>query len=358
MELLTRTMEAIKPLNNEAKDRVQARLDNLTKPPGSLGVLEDIVLALAGITGRQPPAPLRKTHVLMAGDHGVTACGVSAFPREVTLQMVLNFANGGAAINVLARHAGVELLLVDIGVAADLPDLPGLLKRKVSYGTANLAEGPALTREQAIAALEVGIEVANDCVRRGAELLGTGEMGIGNTTPSTAILAALSGKPVRDIVGRGTGLDDQRLELKIKAIEQGLKVNRPDPEDGLDVLAKLGGLEIAGLAGLILAGAAARVPVMIDGFISAAAACIAAKLNPLCRRYMIASHLSEEPGHRVMLQMLGLRPMLTMRMRLGEGTGAVLGMTLVDAAVKVLNEMATFSEAGVAESLPSAAPTA
>ncbi|MDN5347346.1 MAG: nicotinate-nucleotide--dimethylbenzimidazole phosphoribosyltransferase [Clostridia bacterium] len=351
MRLLRQTIEAIKPLDNEAQAKAQARLDNLTKPPGSLGVLEDLARILAGITGRLPTSLPRKTHILMAGDHGVVANGVSAFPQEVTAQMVFNFVNGGAAINVLARHAGAELLLVDIGVAADLPDLPGLLKRKVAYGTANLAEGPALTREQAVAALEVGIEVANDCIRRGTELLGIGEMGIGNTTPSTAILAALSGLPVREIIGRGTGIDDNRLELKIKAIEQGLKVNRPNPDDGLDVLAKVGGLEIAGMAGVILAGAAARVPVIIDGFISGAAALIAAKLNKLCCHYLLASHLSEEPGHRIMLEMLGLQPMLNMRMRLGEGTGAALGMTLVDAAVKIFNEMATFAEAGVAGAL-------
>lgn len=351
MELLSRTIGSIKPLNGEAKAKTQVRLDNLTKPPGSLGVLEDLALALAGISGKQPVAPPRKALILMAGDHGVVACGVTAWPQEVTTQMVLNFTSGGAAINVLARHAGAELLLVDIGVASDLPDLPGLLRRKVAYGTANLAEGPAMTGEQAVKALEVGIETANNCIARGAEILGTGEMGIGNTTPSTAILAALSGLPVGDIVGRGTGIDDKRLELKIAAIERGLAVNRPDPEDGLDVLTKLGGLEIAGLAGVCLAGAAARVPVMIDGFISAAAALVAARLNDLCSQYMLASHLSEEPGHRVMLEMLGLQPMLRMRMRLGEGTGAALGMTLVDASVKILNEMATFAEAGVAGSL-------
>lgn len=351
MQLLNRTIEAIEPLCLEAQKASQTRLDSLTKPMGSLGVLEDIILLLSGIHGEQPTGTLHKTHVLMAADHGVAACGVSAYPREVTAQMVLNFTAGGAAINALARHAGVELLLVDVGVAADLPDQHGLLKRKVAYGTANLAEGPALTEAQAVAALEVGIEVAGDCVRNGAELLGTGEMGIGNTTPSTAILAALSGRSARQIVGRGTGLDRQHLNLKIQAVERALQINRPDPADGLDLLKKVGGLEIAGLAGLILGAAAARVPVLIDGFISAAAACIAALLSPPCRQYMLASHLSEEPGHKVMLDWLGLQPMLTMRMRLGEGTGAVLGMTLVDAAVRVFNEMATFDEAGVEKAL-------
>jgi len=353
MSLLVSVLESIKPVDTEAVEEARARLDSLTKPPGSLGVLEDIILTLAGITGKQPQSPPRKVHILMAGDHGVVASGVSAYPQEVTPQMVLNFTNGGAAINVLDRHAGAELLRVDIGVAADLPDMPGLIKRKVAYGTANLAEGPAMTREQAVAALEVGIEVANDCIKHGAQLIGIGEMGIGNTTPSTAILAAVSGLPVKDIAGRGTGVDDNRLELKVKAIEKGLEINRPDPEDGIDVLAKVGGLEIAGMAGVIIAGAAAGVPVVLDGFISGAAALIACRLSGLCRQYMIASHLSEEPGHRKMLEILGLQPMLTMRMRLGEGTGAALGMTLIDAAVKIFNEMATFAEAGVAGAIES-----
>ncbi|PRR75499.1 Nicotinate-nucleotide--dimethylbenzimidazole phosphoribosyltransferase [Moorella humiferrea] len=353
MQLLNQTLAAIKPLNGEAMARAQAHLDDLTKPPGSLGTLEAIARQLAGIKGEVPRQLNRKTHILMAGDHGVVAEGVSAFPQEVTPQMVLNFARGGAAINVLARHAGAELVLVDIGVAVELPDLPGLLKRKVAPGTANLARGPAMTREQAIAALETGIEVADEQIAAGGELLGIGEMGIGNTTPSTAIVAAFSGLPVEKITGRGTGVDDKRLQLKINAIRRGLEVNRPDPTDPLDVLAKVGGLEIAGMAGVILAGAAKRVPVIIDGFISGAAALVAVKLAPEARGYILASHLSEEPGHAAVLELLGLKPMLTMAMRLGEGTGAALGMTLVEAAIKIYHEMATFSQAGVSGALDS-----
>jgi len=351
MELLNQTLATINPLDEEAMTRAQVHLDNLTKPPGSLGTLENVVRHLAGIKGEVPRQLALKTHILMAGDHGVVAEGVSAFPQEVTLQMVLNFARGGAAINVLARHAGAELILVDIGVASELPDLPGLLKRKIAPGTNNLVRGPAMTRKQAIAALEAGIEVASQKIDAGTELLGIGEMGIGNTTPSTAILAAFSGLAVEKITGRGTGVDDERLQLKINAIRRGLDMNKPDPEDPLDVLAKVGGLEIAGMAGVILAGAARRVPVVIDGFISGAAALVATRLAPLARDFILASHLSEEPGHAASLEMMGLKPMLTMQMRLGEGTGAALGMTLVDAAIKIYHEMATFSHAGVAGAL-------
>jgi nicotinate-nucleotide--dimethylbenzimidazole phosphoribosyltransferase len=287
----------------------------------------------------------------MAGDHGVVAEGVSAFPAEVTPQMVLNFARGGAAMNVLSRHVGAELVLVDIGVAADLPDIPGLLRKKVAYGTANMAKGPAMTRNEAMRALETGIEIAEDLVAKGAGLLGTGDMGIGNTTPSTAVVAAFSGLKVEEVAGRGTGIDDRRLQLKIQAITRALEINRPDPTDPLDVLSKVGGLEIAGLAGLMIGGAACRVPVMIDGFISGAAALVATRLAPAVKDYLIGSHLSEEPGHRVMMEMIGIKPMLHMQMRLGEGTGAALAMGLVDAALKIINEMATFADAGVSVAL-------
>ena len=351
MQLLQQTIAAIKPLDEGAITRAQAHLDDLTKPPGSLGILEAIARQLAGIKGEVPRQLSYKSHILMAGDHGVVAEGVSAFPQEVTPQMVLNFARGGAAINVLARHAGAELVMVDIGVAAELPDLPGLIKKKIAPGTANLAQGPAMTGEEAVAALEAGIAIAGDKIAAGAGLLGIGEMGIGNTTPSSAILAVFSGLPVEKITGRGTGVDAKRLQLKIKAIRQGLAVNKPDADDPLDVLAKVGGLEIAGMAGVILAGAARRVPVVIDGFISGAAALVATRLAPTAREYILASHLSEEPGHAACLQLMGLQPMLTMQMRLGEGTGAALGMTLVDAAIKIYHEMATFSQAGVSGAL-------
>jgi nicotinate-nucleotide--dimethylbenzimidazole phosphoribosyltransferase len=348
MQLLKKTLAAIKPLDEVAMVKAQDHLDNLAKPPGSLGSLEAVVRQLAGIKGEVPRNLKCKTHILMAGDHGVVAEGVSAFPQEVTPQMVLNFARGGAAINVLARHAGADLVLVDVGVATELPDLPGLLKRKVAAGTNNLARGAAMTVEQAIAALEVGIKVAAEKIAAGADLLGIGEMGIGNTTPSAAILAAFSDMPLEQITGRGTGADDKRLQQKIKAIARGLEVNRPDPEKPLEVLARVGGLEIGGMAGVILAGAAYRVPVLIDGFISGAAALVATRLAPLARDYILASHLSEEPGHAVCLTLMGLKPMLTMQMRLGEGTGAVLAMPMVDASLRIYHEMATFSQAGVA----------
>ncbi|HHX75337.1 MAG TPA: nicotinate-nucleotide--dimethylbenzimidazole phosphoribosyltransferase [Firmicutes bacterium] len=351
MEKLQTVLEQIVPTDRQAEAEAQKLLDSLTKPPGSLGVLESIARKIAGITGKAKPEVPQKTAILMAGDHGVVAEGVSAYPQEVTPQMVLNFLSGGAAMNVLARHAGAELLIVDVGVASDLPEHPLLCRRKVAYGTANMAQGPAMTRAQAVAALEAGIEIAEDCINKGAGLLGTGEMGIGNTTPSAAIAAFYSNRPVADVCGRGTGADDARLQLKIRVIEQALAVNRPQADDALDVLAKIGGLEIAGMAGVMLAAAAHKIPVMIDGFISGAAALIAARLQPLAAEYMLASHLSEEPGHAIILEMLGLTPFLRLNMRLGEGTGAALGMNMVDAALKIMHEMATFASAGVSGAL-------
>lgn len=351
MKKLTETLAAIKPLDESAMSEAQKRLDSLTKPVGSLGVLEDMVKKIAGITGEsQPPIP-KKTSILMAGDHGVVAEGVSAYPSEVTPQMVLNFLSGGAAMNVLARHAGAELIVVDVGVAAELPEHPMLKQKKIAFGTANMAQGPAMTREQTVEAIEAGIMVAEECIADGTGLIGTGEMGIGNTTPSTAIIACFHGGDVAELCGRGTGVDDQRLALKISVIEKALTLNQPDPADALDVLTKVGGLEIAGLVGVMLAAAANRVPVIIDGFISGAAAVVAGRMSPLAVDYMIASHLSEEPGHKTMLNLLGLKPFLQMNMRLGEGTGAALAMTMVDAALKITHEMASFADAGVSEGI-------
>ncbi|WP_227761831.1 nicotinate-nucleotide--dimethylbenzimidazole phosphoribosyltransferase [Zhaonella formicivorans] len=344
---LERTMKKIKPLDEEVMKKTQARLDDLTKPPGSLGVLEDMARQIAGITGQVIPELPRKAAILMAGDHGIVKEGVAPFPQEVTPQMVLNFVRGGAAMSVLTRHVGAELYVVDIGVAADLPDVQGIIKRKVAYGTKNMAQGPAMTMEEAVQAVEVGIEIAEEAIEKGAGLIGIGEMGIGNTSPSTAIVAAYSQLPVPEVVGRGTGADDERMKIKIAAIERALEINKPEPDKPLEVLAKVGGLEIAGLVGVILNCAAHRVPVIIDGFISGAAALIAGALSPLSKQYMLGSHLSEEPGHKVMLEILGIKPVLMMHMRLGEGTGAALAMNLVDASLKLLREMATFSEAGV-----------
>lgn len=339
----------IAPLDEAAMQAARARQDTLTKPQGSLGRLEELSIQLAGITGQTRPRVPRKAVIVMAGDHGVVRNGVSAYPAEVTRQMVLNFLRGGAAINVLARQAGARVTVVDVGVAADFGDVPGLVHRKVAYGTADFTQGPAMTSAQAEQALQVGIDVLEAELAAGLDLVATGDMGIGNTTPSAAIVAAFSGLPVASVTGRGTGVDDAGLARKIAAIETALKVNRPDPTDAFDVLCKVGGLEIAGLAGVIIAAASHRVPVVIDGFISGAAALIAVGLAPAARPYLIASHRSVEVGHTAMLQLLGVRPLFDFDLRLGEGTGAALAFHVVEAAVRILDEMATFAEAGVSE---------
>jgi nicotinate-nucleotide--dimethylbenzimidazole phosphoribosyltransferase len=346
--MIQETIAAIEPLDSEAMEQCQLRLDNLTKPLGSLHGLEYLARKMAGITRQARPNHVKKSIILMAADHGVAAEGVSAYPQEVTQQMVYNFINGGAAINVLARHVGADLVLVDIGVAADLPELPGLRREKIAYGTKNIAAGPAMTREQAIKAVEVGIRVANEEIAKGVTVLGLGEMGIGNTTASTAIIAAYTDKPVYELVGRGTGISDQALEHKIRVIERALKNNQLNLEDPLDVLAKVGGLEIAGLVGVILASAAGRAAVVIDGVITSAAALIAVKLAPEARDYIVGSHFSVEPAHRVALEIIEIPAYLYLDMRLGEGTGAALGMTLIDGGLHVLNDMKTFGEAAVA----------
>jgi nicotinate-nucleotide--dimethylbenzimidazole phosphoribosyltransferase len=261
--------------------------------------------------------------------------------------MVLNFVRGGAAINVLARHVGARVVVLDVGVAADLPASPGLVVRKIGYGTASIARGPAMTREQAVASLEAGIATVADEAARGLDIVGTGDMGIGNTTPSAAIVAAITALPAASVTGRGTGVDDVGLARKVAVVEQALAVNRPDPADGIDVLAKVGGFEIGGIAGVILGAAANRVAVVIDGFISGAAALIAAKIAPTCVPYMIAGHLSVEGGHAHALKHLGLRPVLDLEMRLGEGTGAVLAIGIVEGAIRIISDMATFADAGV-----------
>jgi nicotinate-nucleotide--dimethylbenzimidazole phosphoribosyltransferase len=333
-------------------DAARARHDTLTKPQGSLGRLEALSIQLAGITGQARPQIRHKAIITMAGDHGVVAEGVSAYPQEVTPQMVQNFLAGGAAINVLARHVGARVVVVDIGVAAQLEPHAGLVVKKVAAGTRNMAQGPAMSREEARQALEAGIQVLEEELARGLDVVGTGDMGIGNTTPSSAITAVFSGRPVMEVTGRGTGLNDDQLRHKAKVIQRALNVNRPDPSDALGVLAKVGGLEIGGLAGVILGAAAHRVPVVIDGFISGAAALIACGLSTEAREYIVPAHRSVEMGHRVMLEHLGLVPLLDLDLRLGEGTGAALGISIVEAASKILAEMATFSEAKVSEALP------
>jgi nicotinate-nucleotide--dimethylbenzimidazole phosphoribosyltransferase len=338
----------IGPLDDAAMQVARARQETLTKPPGSLGRLEEISIRMAGISGQPLPEVRDKVIVVMAGDHGVVAEGVSAYPQAVTAQMVLNFLNDGAAINVLARHIRARVVVVDMGMAVDVPAQPGLIIKKIAPGTANIALGPAMTRIQAIQAVEAGAEVVAQEIRRGLDLLAPGDMGIGNTTPSAAIAAAITGLSPGELVGRGTGVDDLGLERKLKAVERALAVNSPDPADALDVLSKVGGFEIAGITGAILAAAAQRRPVVVDGFISTAAAMLAVTLEPKVREYLFAGHCSQELGHLRMMDWLGLEPILDLQMRLGEGTGAALASSLIEAACKSLVEMATFAEAGVA----------
>lgn len=337
----------IPELDDKAAGAARVRQNTLTKPPGSLGRLEALSLQIAAITGQATPTLDHKVIITMVGDHGVAAGGVSAYPQEVTPQMVLNFLHGGAAINVLSRHVGARIVVVDMGVAADLPSHPELIGSKIGYGTNDITRGPAMTRQQAEAAITAGINIVEAEIDRGLDIVATGEMGIGNTTPTAAITAALMGVPLAQIVGRGTGVDDAGLERKIQAIGRALEVNEPDPGDGLDVLAKVGGFEIAGLVGVILGAAANRKPVMVGGPIATAAAMIAYTLAPGVQPYMIAGHLSSENGHAAMLDWLGLSPLLRLDLRLGEGNGAALGISLADAACKILSEMATFEEAGV-----------
>ncbi|MBU0675516.1 MAG: nicotinate-nucleotide--dimethylbenzimidazole phosphoribosyltransferase [Proteobacteria bacterium] len=350
MTLLQETLQAILPQDQEWRDQAKNRLDQLTMPHWALGRLMDLAVDLAGMTRSMNPPVSRKAVVTMAGDHGVVAEGVSKFPSEVTPQMVGNFVNGGAGINALANQVGARVVVVDMGVAADLSAMAKsgkIIDRKIAFGTSNMAKGPAMTREQAVAAIEAGIDVAR-LLGGEIDLFGTGDMGIGNTTPSAAIVAAITGISVATVTGRGTGLDDAQLDHKVKVIEEALKVNQPDPHDGLDVLAKVGGFEIGGIAGLILGAAAQRKPVLIDGFISTAGALIASTIAPSCRDYLIASHRSVEQGHRIMHQHLQLEPLLDLNLRLGEGTGAALAMNLVEAACRILTEVATFEEAAVA----------
>ena len=347
----------IRPVSRQAKQAAGRRQQRLTKPPGSLGQLEALSIQLAGIFGTERPAPRGKTMIVAAGDHGVVGQGVTGYPQEVTAQMVLNFLAGGAAINVLARKAGVELVIVDAGVATALPDHPDLYIVGTGRGTADITQGPAMSREQAEACVCAGVGLALEAAERGADLIGTGDMGIGNTTPASAITAALTRRPPSETTGRGTGRTDRELAHKIAAVERALKSNQPDPDDGLDVLTKVGGFEIGVLAGVVLGGALAQRAVVLDGFISSAAGLIARGLCPNVSAYIIAGHLSAETGHRIALSHLGARPLLDLGMRLGEGTGAVLAMGIIETAAACLTEMATFGEAGVSEREPAAATT-
>ena len=348
MRRITETVGKIKPIDPKILKETQRRLDSLTKPTGSLGRLEELAKTVVGITGRKTPTLDRKVIFTMAGDHGVAREGVSAFPQEVTLQMVYNFLQGRAAINVLARALGAKVLVIDMGVAGEIKSSKELTNKKVAYGTQDMMRGSAMTRGQAVQSIRGGIEIfEEERAASGVDIAGTGDMGIANTTSSSAIVACITRSRVQDVTGRGTGIDDERLKRKIGVIEKTLKINQPDPDDPLDVLSKVGGFEIGGLVGCILAAAAHRVPIVIDGFISAASALIACEFCPPLKDYLIAAHRSQEKGHGIALDHLGKIPLLDLNMRLGEGTGAVLGMKLVELGVKILNEMATFEEARV-----------
>jgi len=355
MTELSKLLERIAAPDGAAGLEARRCLDQLTKPPGSLGRLEELARRLAEITGTCPPVISHPVIFTLAGDHGVVEEGVSAYPQVVTAQMVENFLRGGAAVNVLARHAGARVVVADLGVAAPLVEHASLKAMKIAPGTRNMSRGPAMTRAEARRAIEAGIELVESEQRRGLDLIGTGEMGIGNTTAASAMLAVFTGAPIEDVTGRGTGLDEAGRRRKVQAIERALLVNGPDPADALDVLAKVGGFEIAGLAGVVLAGAARCIPVLLDGFITGAAALAAVRLKPEARYVLLASHRSAEPGHRHALDALGLDPYLDLGMRLGEGTGAALCIDLARAAVKILTEMATFKSAGVSTAGPEAA---
>jgi len=347
---LSRTLKKIKPLDRRAMEASRARQSELTKPEGSLGRLEELSIQVAGIEGQIIAGFKHKAIITMAADHGVVKEGVTLYPQEVTAQMVANFLNGGAGINVLASFIGARVVVVDMGTASDIPPNSGLICRKIARGTKNMAEQAAMTSSQAVEAIEEGIKIVEDEISRGLDIVGTGDMGIGNTTASSAMCAAITGESVKKVTGRGEGLGNEQLDYKIKIIEKALEFNKPDSRNAIDVLAKVGGFEIGGLAGVMLGAAAHHIPVVVDGFISGAAALIAAELSPELKHYLIAAHLSAERGHKILLQYLGLTPLLKLDMRLGEGTGAALGMVIVEAAVKTLAEMATFNEAGVSQS--------
>lgn len=347
MRTLEDMLNAIQPLDRALLQQARDRLDLMAIPRGSLGRLEEFAQRVAGIRNTLDPAPGKKAIAVFAGDHGVVEEGVSAFARDVTAQMVYNFVRGGAGINVLARQAGASVVVVDIGVAIDLQPQEGLLIRKVAHGTRNMRRFPAMEKDEALKALLVGVQIAQDLASKEVTLIGTGDMGIANTTASSAITAVLTGRSVEEVTGRGTGVTDDMLRHKVKVIREAIDLHRPDPRNPMDVLAKLGGLEIAGIAGLIIGSAFHRIPVVIDGFISSAAALVAVSLKSAIREYLFAGHRSAEQGHRIVLEWLGLDPLLDLSMRLGEGTGAALGMFLIESGIRVLREVLTFEQAGV-----------
>ena len=343
---LDATVAGIEAPDERSAAAAQRAFDVKTKPRGSLGRLEELARRLAIIRGG-PPSVGCPVIFTFAGDHGVVAEGVSAYPQSVTAQMVANFLRGGAAVNVLARDAGARLVVADFGLALPPPRSTALVDCRLGAGTANMCRGPAMTRDQAIASVEAGARLAEDAIAEGADLLGTGEMGIGNSTAAAAITASIVGIRPEAVTGRGTGIDDVAWRRKVEVVGRALTVNRPNPLDGVDVLAKVGGFEIGGLAGVMLAGASRRVPVVVDGFIATSAALIAVSLAPAAREMLFGSHRSAEPGHAYALKHLGLTPYLDLSMRLGEGTGAALFIHLARAAARIYAEMATFESAGV-----------
>ena len=349
MKRIEKLIAQISAPDTKLMEKTQKRLDNLTKPLGSLGRLEGLAKQICGITGKDNPYLGNKVIFTLAADHGVTEEGVSPYPKEVTAQMVYNFLAGGAGINVLASHSGARVVVVDMAVASDLRTDPRLVIKKIAYGSKNMAKGPAMSRDEAVKAIVAGFEVFEDEFRRGADIIGTGEMGIGNTTAASAITAVFTGKPVEEITGRGAGLDDKGIKHKVETIKKALAINKPDAGDAIDVLSKVGGFEIAGLAGIILAAASRKVPVVVDGFISGAAALVAYKIEPKVKDYMIAAHQSVEGGHKYILEHIGLKPLFDLNLRLGEGTGAALAIGLAEASVKILTQMATFQSANVSE---------
>lgn len=349
MNRLGKTIKKIRKPDLNLIRQAQARLDNLTKPRGSLGRLEGLAKQIVSITGNLRPKIKNKAVIVMAADHGVVEENISAFPKEVTAQMVHNFLNSGAAINVLASHIGADVFVVDMGVAADFQRHQLLMLKKINYGTKNMAKGPAMTIHQAVQSLEVGIEIAEEVIKKDYDIIATGDMGIGNTTASSAISAVICGTDIESVTGYGTGIDKRGFKNKVNVIERAISVNKPNKGDGIDVLSKVGGFEIGGIAGIILGCAANMVPVVIDGFISGAGALIAAAIVPDSTSYIIASHCSVERGHKIVLDKLGLVPLFDFDMRLGEGTGAVIGISIAEASVKILSEMATFDQAGVSE---------
>lgn len=350
MNKLDKTIKKIIIPDQGVYEEALKRLADQARPAGCLGMLESISARLASIAGTLDVKLKNKIIVTCAGDHGVVAEGVSLFPQEVTPQMVLNFVNGGASVNVLARHAGARVFAADLGVNFDFePDLP-IFHKKVRKGTSNLAKGPAMTREEAVRSIEAGIEIVEELMaKEKIDMLGTGDMGIGNTTPSSAVIAAFSGIPVEKLTGRGTGLDDEGLKKKVRVIEKALEINKPDKNDALDVLAKVGGFEIGGLAGLVIGAAANGIPVVCDGLISTAGALIACELVPDAKEYVFASHRSVEVGHKYMHDHLGLEPLVDLQMRLGEGTGAAVAMEILDLSTRVLAEIKTWAEVGITD---------